>query len=173
MGLGDSLVARLSAFNAKDANQALNAAVKTVQSYCGWVIAPTVTGATATVWSRDGRTVALPTLMLTGLTALSQNSVSISTTNVTFETFGIVRLNTTVDSFSKDYQVSLTYDHGYASFPEDVEDTILQVAQRALTDTRGIVPRTSGGPVFIENRGPRLEDTDKLRLAPYVLGGFA
>lgn len=173
MGLGDSLVPRLSAFNAKDVNQALNAAVKTVQTFCGWQISPVVTGATATVWSRDGRTVALPTLYLTGVTAISQNGVTISTSNVIAETYGVVRLVDGVQDFDKRYQVSVTFNHGFATWPEDVEDVILQVAQRAITDTRGIVPRTSGGPVFIENRGPRLEDTDKLRLAAYTLGGFA
>jgi hypothetical protein len=178
MGLGDSLLPSLTAFNQKVPTQALDAAVKTVQTFCDWMIAPPVVGASASVWSRDGKSLTLPTMHLTGITSITQNGVTIPTSNVTFESYGIVNVISSSLSgersfFLREYKVTVVFDHGYADFPEDVKDVILQCAQRAISDTRGIVPRTSGGPVFIENRGPRLEDTDKARLAPYMLGGFA
>jgi hypothetical protein len=129
------------------------------------------------VWSRDGSTLVLPTLMLNSITSITQNSVSVPTSNVTFETYGTVKVKTTTSAassfFLTNYKITVVFNHGYADYPTDVKDTILLAAQRILADTRGLVPRVSGGPAFMENRGPRLEPDDKMRLAPYVLGGFA
>jgi hypothetical protein len=172
-----NLLPDLSVFNAKEPQQALDAAVAIVQSYCGWMIAPPAT-TSVDVWSRDGYTLVLPTLYLTAVNSITQNGVSIPTSNVTFETYGTVRavsgvLSATKVYFLRQYKVTVNFTHGYDDWPAVVKDVILLCAQRSLTDTRGVVPRVTGGPKFIENRGPRLEVDDKSRLDPYALGGFA
>lgn len=163
----------LQKFQSKSPKQALDAALATVQSYCGWHVGPSIAGATASVWSPGaGEAIFLPTLKLTAVTSVVQDSVTLDPATYTFESYGTIR-RTPGKFFSLLSKVTVTFTHGYTTLPDDVEDVVLLAAQRALTDTRGLVPRVSGGPAFMENRGPRLEPDDKGRLAPYVLTGFA
>lgn len=159
-------------YQGKDIQQALNASLAIVQSYCQWHIAPSIAGATATVWSRDGATIFLPTLALTAVTSVVQDAVTVSSANYTFERYGVIRM-VPGQYFSLTTRVTVTFTHGLAALPADVQDVVLLAAQRSISDTRGLVPRVSGGPAFMENRGPRLEPDDKDRLTPYRLAGFA
>lgn len=161
----------LQVFNAKEPQQALDAALATVQSYCGWHIAPSVT-TSLDLWSPDSLAVFVPTLRLTAVSAVAQDSVTLSASTYTFERYGVIR-RTPGAYFSPLSKVTVSFSHGFTVLPADVQDVVLLAAQRALSDTRGLVPRVSGGPAFMENRGPRLEPDDKDRLAPYVLTGFA
>ena len=162
----------LTKYQGKDPKQALDSALATVQSFCGWHIAPSIAGATATVWCRDGVAIYLPTLALTAVASVVQDSVTIASTNYTFERYGVIRM-IPGKYFDLTSKITVTFTHGYAALPADVNDIVLTAAQRSISDTRGVVPRISGGPAFIENRGPRLELDDKDRLAPYVIAGFA
>lgn len=159
-------------YQGKDIKQALDGALVTVQSFCQWHIAPSIAGATASVWSRDGYTIFLPTLALTAVTSVVQDAVTIAAANYTFERYGVIRC-VPGQVFSRLSKLTVTFTHGYAALPADVQDIVLLAAQRSVSDTRGLVPRISGGPAFMENRGPRLEPDDKERLSPYVLAGFA
>lgn len=164
----------LADFQAKDSQQALDAALAQVQSYCGWVIAPTVTGATASVWSKDGCVLFVPTLNLTAVTSVTQDGVVLSASNYTFESYGAIRV-VPGHYFTTLSKIAVVYTHGYATMPDDVASVILGFAQRAISDNRGFVARggsTSG--TFVETFGPALTDADKTKLAPYVLtAGFA
>lgn len=165
------LLPALAAYNSKTPLQALEAALATVQTFCEWHVAPAVT-TSLDLWSPDGSALFVPTLYLTAVNTITQDSVSILTSNVTFERHGTIQC-VPGKYFSKLSKVTVNVTHGYAALPTDVKDVVLKVAQRMLTDTRGLVPRVTGGPAFLENRGPRLEASDKEDLAPYVLGGFA
>jgi hypothetical protein len=163
----------LSDYQAKDPQQALDAALATVQSYCGWHISPSVAGATASVWSLDGCTLLLPTLNLTAVASVTQDGVTIPSTSYTFERYGVIRAVYGA-VFSRLTKAAVVFTHGYASMPDDAKEVVLSVAQRSIADTRGMVPRAGAGVVVVESAGPRLTDADKVKLSPYTIaGGFA
>jgi hypothetical protein len=161
----------LSDFQTKDPQQALDAALAMVRSYCGWNIAPSAS-TSATLWSLDGRTLSLPTLNLTAVTSVVQDGVTVDPATYTFERYGVIRLNYG-GSFYRWTRVTVAFTHGYAAMPDDAAAVVLSLAQRSLADTRGLVTGPSG-PVFVESYGSQLSDGDKAKLAPYAIaGGFA
>lgn len=161
-------------YQAKDPQQALDAALAAVRSYCGWDISPSAS-VTSDVWSLDGCTLLLPTLNLTAVTSVVQDAVTVPSTSYTFERYGVIRAAYGV-AFSRLTRVTVTFTHGYAAMPADVKDVVLALAQRSISDTRGLVPRAGGGQnvVVMENYGSQLSDADKAKLTPFALSaGFA
>jgi hypothetical protein len=164
----------LSDYQSKDSQQALDAALAAVRSYCGWNIAPSAT-ATLSVWSKDGCSVFLPTLALTAITSVTQDAVVIDPATYTFESYGLIR-RTPGTYFSRLSRVTVVFTHGLATMPKDAADVVLALAQRSISDTRGMVPRVGAGQsvVVMENYGSQLSDADKAKLAPYAISaGFA
>lgn len=160
----------LSDYQSKDPQQALDAALALVRSYCGWHIAPSET-ATLSVWSTDGRTLSLPTLALTGITSVIQDGATIASTAYTFESYGVVN-----GYFGRSTKVTVAFTHGYEAMPADVKNVVLGLAQRSISDNRGLVPRVGAGQsvVVMENYGSQLSEADKDKLNPYGLStGFA
>lgn len=164
----------LEAFQGKDPQQALNGALKQVQSFCGWHIAPSQSD-TANVWSTDGCALVLPTMYLTAVASVTQNSTVVAATNYLFESYGVIRTLATGTPFLTAYRATVAFTHGYTALPDDVAQVVLSLAQRSLTDTRGLVarPGTSTGATFIEGYGAQLTDADKEKLGPYRIAGFA
>jgi hypothetical protein len=163
-------------YQAKDPQQALDAALAAVRSYCGWHIAPSVT-ATADVWSHDCRSVFVETLNLTAVTTVTQDAVVVDPTTYTFESYGLIR-RSACHWFSGRTRVTVAFTHGYAELPDDVKGVVLSLAQRSLTDTRGLVVRpgsmSATGGTFVETYGPQFSEADKAKLAHYAIaGGFA
>jgi hypothetical protein len=157
----------LADYQSKDPQQALDAALVDVQSYCGWHISPSVAGATASVWSLDGCTLLLPTLNLTAVTSVVQDAVTVPSTSYTFERYGVIRAVYGA-VFSRLTKVTVTFTHGYAAMPKDVKDVVLALAQQSLSDSRGLVSKSIGP--FAENYN---EDW-AAKLAPYAMAvGFA
>lgn len=166
----DPSLADLVVYQAKDPQQAISAALAAVQSYCGWHIAPSAT-ATVSVWSSDGCSVFLPTMNLTAVTTVTQDAVVLGSTTYTFESYGVIR-RTSGNAFGTSTRVTVAFTHGYATMPKDAADVVLALAQRSISDTRGMVSKTIGP--FSENYGPQLGQAEKDRLAPYCLStGFA
>lgn len=164
----------LSSYQSKDPQQALDAALATVRSYCGWHIAPSETD-TLSVWSHDGCSVFLPTLNLTAVTSVVQDAVTLSPSTYTFESFGVIKAAPGT-RFSTTSRVTVAFTHGYSETPADVKDVALGLAQRSISDNRGMVPRVGAGAsvVVMENYGPQLGEGDKAKLDPYALStGFA
>jgi hypothetical protein len=159
----------LDDYQAKDPNQALDAALALVRAHCGWHIAPSVSE-TVNVWSPDGCAVFLQTLNLTAITTIVQDSVTLASSSYIFETYGTVR---TVPGsyFSKLTRLAVTFVHGYTELPDDVKNVVLGLAQRSISDTRGLVPGMGGQQVVVQSAGPQLTDADKAKLAPYAISG--
>lgn len=156
-------------YQAKDPTQALDAAREAVRTYCRWHIAPSVS-ATSTVWSLAGAAVWLPTMDLTAVTSVTQDAVVVASSTYTFESYGVIR-RSYGNIFNTLTPVTVVYTHGYATMPDDVAAVILGLAQRYISDNRGLVarPGTSSGATFVETYGPTLTDGDKDRLSPFVL----
>jgi hypothetical protein len=163
----------LADYQAKDSQQALDAAIAAVQSYCGWHIAPSQSG-TASVWSLDGTTLVVPSLNVTAVTSVTQDAVVAPASTYTFESYGVIRSVPGYFFFPFPWsKVTVVFTHGYADWPDDVRGVVLSLAQRSLTDTRGLVAGPSGS-AFVETYGPQLSDADKAKLAPYARSaGFA
>lgn len=163
----------LVAYQAKDSGQALDAAAAAVRSYCGWHITPSVTE-TVEVWSPDGRSLFLQTLALTAVASVVQDGTTLDSSECTFDSYGHIK-RTSGSRFSTSTRVTVEFTHGYADWPDDAKDVVLAMAQRSISDTRGIVARpgqTAG--VFTETFGPLFTEADQVKLAPHVISaGFA
>lgn len=159
----------LVTYQAKDPQQALDDAVAAVRSYCGWHVTPSQAG-TEVIWSPDGRSLFLKTLALTAVTSVTQDSAGVNSTSYIFETYGLIsRIS---GAFNGRTKVTVVYTHGLADWPADAKGVILSLAQRSISDTRGIVPRVGGAGgsvVVMENYGAQLTEGDKAKLAPYAL----
>jgi hypothetical protein len=169
----ESLLQDLYDYQTKDPQQALDAAVAAVRSYCGWVIAP-ITTETVDVWSPDGRSLFLSTQGLTAIGSVVQDGVTLSSTGYLFDKYGVVRC-VPGNTFRLTSRLTVTFTHGTDLFPENVQNVILGLAQRAINDTRGIIPSVTGGKSFaVESYGPQLTAADKEKLEPYAIpSGFA
>jgi hypothetical protein len=167
----------LADFQAKDPQQALDAALAAVRSYCGWDIAPSQS-ATVTVWCLDGRTLNLPTLNLTAVASVVQDGVTVAPTGYTFESYGVIRANYGA-CFSRLTRVTVAFTHGYAAMPDAAAAVVLSLAQRSLNDSRGLVVRPGSASsasvgALVETYGPVLTEADKQKLSDYAIaGGFA
>jgi len=166
------LLPDLVAYQSRDPSLAIDAAVAAVRSHCGWHISPSISE-TVSIWSPGGRSVFVKTRNLTAVTSVTQDGVAINLATVTFTRYGkVARYPGYV--FSRLTPVSVGITHGYATLPDDARDVILAVAQRSISDTRGLVARPGTAGIFVETFGPNLTDGDKKKLAPYTISaGFA
>ena len=161
----------LADYQAKGPQQALDSALATVRSYCGWQIVPVSTAEMVSVWSPGGRALFLPTRKLTAIASITQNGVVLPASSYTFESYGVVKV-LPGGYFSTLTKLTVVFTHGYAELPDDAKDVVLTLAQRFLTDTRGLVSKTVGP--FSENYGSPLGQAEKDKLAPYAIStGFA
>jgi len=167
------LLPDLVAYQSKDPQLALDAALAAVRSFCGWHIVPSVTE-TVNVWSPDGRSVFVQTLNLTSITSVVQDAVTIASSAYTFESYGVITM-AQGGYFSTLTRVAVNFTHGYATLPTNAKDVVLSVANRSISDSRGMVARPgSQAGIFVETYGPRLTDDDKFKLRDLVIStGFA
>lgn len=136
----------LTAYNAGDQSQALEAADAMVRTYCGWHIAPSRTE-TVTIpnWWWTARLL-LPTLYLTALSSVTVNGAVIDLTTVGFTSSGVVSWLPTstvwVNAGLGDAVFVMT--HGYASTPPDVLQVVLSLAARGISTSAdgGLVARS-------------------------------
>ena len=160
----------LADYQAKGPTQALDAALATVRSYCGWQIAPVSTAESVSVWSPGGRALFLPTRKLTSIASITQNGVVLLASSYTFESYGVVKVVS--GYFSTLTKLTVVFTHGYTELPDDAKDVVLTLADRSLTGTRGLASK-SVGP-FSENYGLPLGQAEKDKLDPYrIATGFA
>ena len=159
----------LADYQAKDPQQALDAALAAVRAYCGWHIVPSISE-TVNVWSPGGQRLFLQTRNLTAVISVIQDGATVSASTYTFERRGVIRR--TSGCFSLRTPAAANITHGYAELPADVKDVVLALAEQSISDTRGLASK-SVGP-FSENYSPELDQSQKDKLAPYTTStGFA
>ena len=148
----------LSDYQAKDPQQALDDALATVRAYCGWHVSPSQ-AETVSVWSADGRTIVLETLNLTAVTSITQDAALVPVASYTFDANGVIRAATGA-IFGRSTKLTVVFTHGYADLPDDVKGVALSLAQRSISDTRGMVPRTgAGASVVVMEQSAQLTHT--------------
>lgn len=149
-----------------------------VRAYCGWHIAPSVTE-TVTVDGSGMHIVFLPTLHLTGITSITNDSQAFDLTDADswdWTTYGAVRLIEQVFTWRMS-GVTVEFTHGFEHCPYELTAVIAQTTQRAAQ-----VPVSGGGrymagpysidyPDFSQN-GPigfsasQIQILDRYRLPP-------
>lgn len=113
-----------------------------VRGFCGWHIAPARTVTTAQIRGTGRRTLMLPSLYVTAVSAVSDDSTTLTVEDdYTWSTAGIL---TRHGLWSTKY-VTVTYTHGYATTPAEVTAIVQAVAQRAV-DNPGSMTRRTVGP---------------------------
>lgn len=117
-----------------------------VRSYCGWHIAPSVTE-TITVDGQGGHVLALPTLHLTAVTAVSNASDVVSLDDVDWSEAGYLELRCGHWT-CRPRGVIATITHGYDTPPAEVVGVIMQVASRASSSPAGITREQAGSVSF-------------------------
>jgi hypothetical protein len=102
---------------------AWRAAVSTIRGYCEWHIAPSVTETVTVDGAGDG-ILLLPTLYLTGLTAVTDDGTVIADSEIQWSQRGAVRRGTQRYScyrWTNKYRgIAVTMTHGYTDFPHEV-----------------------------------------------------
>lgn len=161
----------LDAYLSGQAPALLAQATDIVRAYCGWHIAPS-TEATVTVDPSSCDVTLLPTLMLTAVGAIADaDGQPVTFTAANWRTNGVLRGLGFLP-------LTVTFTHGYAEVPRDVQSVVLAVAARAQVSPDGVTRRqtgavseaysqtgsnVAGGSSLMEHEKAML---DKYRLAP-------
>lgn len=114
----------------------LTAAGETVRKACGWMIAPTVTGAVETLDSDGGSTLYVQSKYVTALTQVRDmtGTAPVVLTGVTFNANGRLYLRTGFPCGVG--AVEVTYTHGYTACPKDLLPVVADLARSANTSTK-------------------------------------
>lgn len=146
----------------------VRAASAAVRRYCGWHIAPVVQQ-TFTVDGPGGKVLALPTLRLIDVLAVSQDGVAFTTDELTaLEWSHDGYLRTSGWWTTRLRGVEVTIEHGFDSTP-DLDALIADIASRV---TAGTVRRKTMGNRSVEYVEPGLMQHEMDQLARYRLPGL-
>lgn len=135
-----------------------------VRSECGWHIAPS-RSETVTVDGSGTHTLALRTLHLTDVTAVTEDGETVNLADIEWSEAGFLVRDTFWTRKRRGVTVEIT--HGYDTVPAEVTGLVKAIAQRAV-DNPGARVRTQDGPfsdVFAEG----LTDHEKAVLDRYRL----
>lgn len=138
--------------------RAREAAEAAVRAYCGWHIAPVKTE-TIKLDGTGTRTLFLPSLHVTDITALKVCGVVQDVTNLEWSQNGFVRAHRRWPDRLR--AVEITFSHGFESAP-DVAEIVLAIADREVASPSGVV-REQAGQVSVSYS----------QVAPGVAGGIA
>ena len=107
--------------------EAVRAAEKLVQSYCGWHIAPS-TAETLTLDGKGGDTLVLPSLYVTAVASIVADGVTLAASAYEWSKSGLVKR--VYGSWPRKYRsIAITLTHGYATCPFEVREFIKQLAE--------------------------------------------
>lgn len=107
--------------------EAVKAAEKLVQSYCGWHIAPSIVGDVLTLDGKGGSVLVLPTLYVTAIASIVADGVTLAATAYNWSQSGLVER---VGGYwpRKYRSIVVTLTHGYPTCPLEVRDFIANLA---------------------------------------------
>lgn len=120
--------ADLAAYQAGEAQQALDIATSAIRGYCGWHIAPSITETRALDGS--GATVQmLPTLHLTEIVSITEDGTAVDLADVDWSQSGYLtrrgRLWTRIER-----GLVVEFTHGHADIPAEIKSVALGIATR-------------------------------------------
>jgi hypothetical protein len=148
------------------------AAKNLVTNYCGWHIGPSVND-TIILDGSGGRSLLLPSLRVTEVSAVSVDGTLLNADQYDWSASGIVELRCGVFT-SRLRGVTVTLTHGYDLMPDDVQNVINGLIDRAGTSTPG-VQQVGQVRYWIGSDGIgvglSLSAADRAVLAPYKLVG--
>ena len=143
------------------------AACDAVRAYCGWHVAPSVTE-TVTLDGSDSDVMILPTLHLTNLSTVMNDTVAVDSPE--WSQFGIVRGTCWTGKYRG---VTLTMTHGYDLCPPEIVGVLHEAADRGLEGSAasqvgqvrmGGVDGVAGAVAFIIDK--RSDILDRYKLPP-------
>ena len=160
---------RLSDFQKRDAQAALDAATQRVRDYCGWHIAPVATD-TITCYGPGTDRLLLPTLKLVELVSVTVDGVALDLTTVRRDQAGVLSPKPGSDPswLSSDKELVITFKHGHGDGAPAVADVIAGLASRA--NPTGVL-RQQAGPFSAAYAGAGYSDDDLAVLSHYALPG--
>jgi hypothetical protein len=103
--------------------------VSAVESYCGWHVAPSCED-TLTL-DGDGSTVLLlPTLHVTDVASVVEDGVTLDPASYTWSERGVLRKYGRGRWICKDRAIEVTFTHGYAAMPDDLQAIVTDLGSR-------------------------------------------
>ena len=154
------------------AQAALEIASAQIRRQCGWSI--TQETRTDTLDGTGRPNLWLPTLLLTAVTSVVENGVTLTlATDYDWTRTGkLIRIGTLWTN--KPRAVVVTYTHGYTVEPSDVKGIAMSLAVRGAANPTGVRSYTVGGVSetyagTAEDIGPLLGEAEREALAPYRL----
>lgn len=121
-----------------DADRLLQAEA-VVRSYCGWHIAPSRADVELTLKPSNATVLTLPSLHVTEVT-VEEDGVELTDDEFAWDANGVL---TRYPGWCA--EVDVTFTHGYATVPADVQAVVQSIAQRAVNNP-GSVVRVQDGP---------------------------
>lgn len=148
-----------------------------VRAYCGWHIAPLLTGAVVVVDGNWSRTVGLPTLHLVGVASVTENGEPVDLAEISWSTYGALQRSCRWTPRRRG--ISAVIDHGYETVPEEVGAVVCSMVTRAGSNPLGVV-REQTGPFSVtypqsapnQAGGMSLWASEKDILGPYRIPGI-
>lgn len=153
--------ADLTKFRSGDPDTIMRQVGAGVREWCGWHIAPSITQ-TVRVDGAGGRSLWLPTLLITAVTAITNDGQALDVdADIDWSADGWIELRHRCWSH-RPRSIEVTMTHGHVSTPENLVGLIAQIASRAVSSPTGTV-REQAGSVSLQHG----------LTAPGVAGGIA
>jgi hypothetical protein len=143
--------------NTDETQRQLDAALTAARRYCGWHVTPVLTATTVTLDGPGQKFLVLPTMSLAGISAVTENGISINTASLGWSVRGlVVKTDNTfwAEGFSN---ITVTMTHGYA-VAADFESVVFSSIDRggfATGDTARVIgpfqysdPAGGAGQIF-------------------------
>ena len=109
----------------------LDAALAAARNYCGWHVTPVVADDEVVLDGPGNGLLMLPTLRLTGLSAIAEDGVAVDVAEVQTSVRGMVRKNSGALWTANFGGIAVTFSHGFdASAAADFEAAILSAISR-------------------------------------------
>ena len=147
----------------------LDAALAAARTYCGWHVTPVLTNSQITVDGPGGRVLALPTVKITALSAITEDGVTLDLADVQWSERGLIAKNDGA-FWSRNYRsITVTFSHGYAE-AADFESAVLSSIERgAFSAEHG--PRVIGPFQYAEptSAGAAFSGLERATLDRYSL----
>lgn len=155
----------LQKFASSDQEFFLGAAGDMIRHFCGWHISPSLAVTGARVLMGEKGLIALPTLYLTSIEALTvDNRLLVHPHDYEFESCGIVYRK--VANWPRDRWATMDYTHGYDDLPRDVAAIGYELALQAMSRPGANAKDMGAGPyrVTLLKLGIGLDQDQKSRL---------
>lgn len=155
----------LAKFASSDQEFFLGAAGDMIRHFCGWHIAPSVSVVGAHIRLGERGLIALPTLYLTSVESLIVDKrVLVPDVDFTAEDTGIITRK--VPNWPREPLATISYTHGHATLPRDVEAIGYELALQAMSRPGTNAKDLGAGPyrVTLLKLGIGLDDDQKARL---------